>query len=348
VPLLALRVAVTLALAILSFRYLEQPILRGARREPGRERVRRRVVPAFVTVPSAVVALVATLFLLTASLPAPNVVFASLSARPTALPANVLEHTALIGRSRHASRPRPTPLHRALPTNRPLRVLVVGDSVGQTLGRGLELWAYVTHHAVVENDAIPMCGLGRTLPVETPLGGMLQPSDACAGWAQRWPQTLASFDPDVVIVLYSVWEIEYRRLPDGRLARPGDPAIDRWQLSEYRDAADALAARGAPVLWMASACEDEPIRAGDPFWQVDYRTIPRLAASRRSVHVVDLNHLLCPHGPPNPDFGGVHDIRPDGAHFSDAGALAVASWLMPIVLGEQPAPPRIFPPKSRS
>ena len=56
-----------------------------------------------------------------------------------------------------------------------------------------------------------------------------------------------------------------------------------------------------------------------------------------------MDHLLCPHGPPNPDFGGVHDVRPDGSHFSDAGALEVARWLMPIVLGEQPAPPRIFP-----
>ena len=61
------------------------------------------------------------------------------------------------------------------------------------------------------------------------------------------------------------------------------------------------------------------------------------------AHIVDVDHLLCPHGPPNPDFGGVHDVRPDGSHFSDAGALEVARWLMPIVLGEQPAPARIFP-----
>jgi hypothetical protein len=61
------------------------------------------------------------------------------------------------------------------------------------------------------------------------------------------------------------------------------------------------------------------------------------------VHVVDLNHLLCPQGPPNSDFGGVHDIRPDGAHFSDAGAFAVAQWLMPIMLGEKVAPRSVFP-----
>ena len=60
-----------------------------------------------------------------------------------------------------------------------------------------------------------------------------------------------------------------------------------------------------------------------------------------------MNRLLCPAGPPNPDFHGVKDVRPDDAHFTDAGALAVAHWLMPIVLGQQPAPPTLFPGNSR-
>ncbi len=222
-------------------------------------------------------------------------------------------------------------------------MLVVGDSVGQTFGRGLELWAMQTGRAVVENDAVPMCALGRTLEVELPLGGLLAPSDTCADWAEQWPQTIASFDPDVVVVQYSVWEVEARQLPDGRLARPGDPELDRWQLAEYRAAADILSARGAPVLWVTSACEKEAIRPGEPFSTLDYETIPALARSRPAVHVLDLNHLLCTGPGARPDFGGVADVRPDGAHFSDPGALAVARWLMPIVLGDAPAPTRIFP-----
>ena len=97
------------------------------------------------------------------------------------------------------------------------------------------------------------------------------------------------------------------------------------------------------VLWVTSACEDEPFRPGEPFWTLDYRTIPALARSRDAVHVFDLNHLLCTSRGANPDFGGVADIRPDGAHFTDAGALAIAQWLMPIVLGDTPAPTRVFP-----
>jgi peptidoglycan/LPS O-acetylase OafA/YrhL len=348
VPLLALRLAVTLTLAILSFRFLEQPILAGARlgRPPAPARP-RRALPALVAVPSTAAALVTALFLVTASLPAPNIVFAPLSAHPSALPAGMLRRAALV-RRKPAPPPRPTPLHRALTPGRPLRVLVVGDSVGQTLGRGLELWAYTTGRAEVENDAVPTCALGRALDFKTPLGGELHPSDTCADWTQTWAEKIATFDPDVVVVQYTVWEIEFRRLPDGRWAQPGDPALDRWQLSEYQAASDVLSARGAPVLWLDSACEDGPIKRGEPFWFVDYRTIPQLAASRPSVHVVDMNHLLCPHGAPDPDFAGVHDVRPDGAHFSDAGAFAVAQWLMPIVLGQRAAPRSVFPPRGRT
>src|SRR5262249_38080606 len=158
------------------------------------------------------------------------------------------KRAALIRRKSAAPR-RPTPLHRPFTPGRPLRVLVVGDSVGQTLGRGLELWAYTTGRAEVENDAIPTCSLGRKLERRGPLGAVMQPAEACAGWAQTWAQKIADFDPDVVVVQYTVWEVEWRRLPDGRWAHPGDPAFDRWQLSEYQAAADVLSARGAPVLW---------------------------------------------------------------------------------------------------
>src|SRR5439155_11277100 len=95
VPLLALRLAVTLTLAILSFRFLEQPILAGARLRRPRTRA-RRALPAYLAVPSAAAALVTALFMVTASLPAPNIVFAPLSAHPSALPASVLKRAALV------------------------------------------------------------------------------------------------------------------------------------------------------------------------------------------------------------------------------------------------------------
>jgi hypothetical protein len=334
VPLLALRLAVTLTLATASFVLVEQPILRGERLRGAYPKV---VIPATAT------ALVTVLLLITASLPPPSVVFAPLSATPSALRTSRAPARPAKPRAPSTNVASAVPLHRALSTDRPLRILVVGDSVGQTLGRGFELWANETGSAIVHNDAIAWCSLGRHLAIRSVLGATMEPSDNCAGWDKRWPRTIASFDPDVVVVLYTIWEIEARRLPGGRWAQPGDPELDRWQLSEYQAAAGVLSARGAPVLWLDTACGETAIARDEPFWTLDYRTIPKLAATRPAVHMVDMNHLMCPNGPPNLDFGGVTNVRPDFGHFSDAGALAVVRWLMPIVFGREPAPPRVFP-----
>jgi hypothetical protein len=139
-------------------------------------------------------------------------------------------------------------------------------------------------------------------------------------------------------VLFSIWEVAFRQLPDHTWQQPGDKALDAWQLSEYQAAADVLSARGAGVVWLTIPCEHELIARGSALWHVNRRTIPALAASRPSVHVVDLDHELCKDGPTHA-YAGLPDARPDGAHFSDAGAEAVSDWLMPIVLGDAPNPP---------
>jgi hypothetical protein len=100
-----------------------------------------------------------------------------------------------------------------------------------------------------------------------------------------------------------------------------------------------LAARGARVVFFSIACENNTaIEHGEPYWYVNRRTLPRLAASRPAVRLIDLDALLCGGGRLRNDLGGVSDIRPDHAHYSDAGAAALARWLMPIVLGSTPAP----------
>jgi hypothetical protein len=234
-----------------------------------------------------------------------------------------------------ATAPRPQPLIRPGVGNRRLRILVVGDSVGVSFAKGLQQWA-TQHDAEVLDDARFYCALGRGLPI---VQGMLTHADnAACDWTARWNGAIRDFDPDVTIVLFSIWEVSPRQLP-GRttFSAPGDPALDAWQLSEYRAAADALSARHAPVVWLTIPCEKVVNRPGMPLWVVDHRTIPALAASRPAVKVVDLDRAICAQGPMHA-FGGVPVPRPDGAHFSLAGARAVSDWVMPIVLGQRPAP----------
>ena len=236
-----------------------------------------------------------------------------------------------------AAAEQPAPLFRPMATPHPLRILVVGDSVGVTFARGLKIWA-AHHDAQVLDASREWCALGRGLPISHGMG-IQTPGTGCDGWAPRWANDVAHFDPDVVLVYFTIWEAAPRQLPDrADPQQPGTALLDTWQLSEYQTAADVLSARGAAVDWFTVPCENEPIVAGSPLWVVNRQTIPALAASRAAVHVIDLDHELCARGPSR-DYAGVRDARPDGAHLSDAGALAVANWVMPIVRGETENPP---------
>lgn len=220
-----------------------------------------------------------------------------------------------------------------------MRVLVVGDSVGKSLAGGLTQWAQQTGKAVVVDESREWCSLGRYLPRLA--FGPMNSAAGCDDWATRWGATVQTFDPDVVLVMFSIWEVVPRKLPEATdYARPGNPALDAWQLSEYQQAADVLSARGAPVVWFSIACEGRTkIKRGEALWYVNRRTTPALARTRPAVRLVDLDRFLCHREHELTVLGGVHDIRPDHAHYSAAGALAMAGWVMRIVLGETRPPP---------
>jgi hypothetical protein len=229
--------------------------------------------------------------------------------------------------------------HRAVPPGRPVRVLVVGDSVGITLGRGLELWSRESGRIVVQNQARKWCSLGRYLPRVAGYGPDHQ-GDGCDDWQTRWSRSIDQFDPDVVVVLYTILEIAQWQLPGAsEFTVPGTPAHDAWQRAEYDTAADVLGAHGANVVWLTIPCTPSfPSNRGSPTWFVNEHTITGVARDRPFVRVLDLDGQLCPgHGFRN-DYGGIDPARPDGNHFSDEGALAVARWMAPILLGDVPPP----------
>jgi len=324
--LLALRLAVTIAIAIASYHLVEQPI---------RHRARIRGAWPRVLTPAVAGGLVVALAVVTASPPPPSFVLEPLSDR---------EPIAITPRDTPDVAPPVTPApetpvvqyHRPLESARPLRALVVGDSVGVTFGRGLELWAAETGAAVVRNEAVPYCSLGRDLPRAQPFGAQ-DPGAGCENWDEEWPRIVDEFDPDVVFVMYTIWEVFPRQLPgEDDYSLPGDPDLDAWQLSEYQAATDVLAARGAPVNWFTIPCSDVRIETGEPLWHVNRRLLPKLAATRDAARVIDLDTELCPDGNPPTEYAGVAGFRPDNAHFSDDGALAVARWVMQTVQGSQP------------
>ncbi|HEX5096770.1 MAG TPA: hypothetical protein VFX21_12175, partial [Acidimicrobiia bacterium] len=328
--LFALRLAVTIALAVISYHLVEQPVRTGTRIRGTWPRVLLPATGALLGV---------ALLAVTASPPPPAFSLTPV-AQHTPVTAPVTSATA----STLAPAPTPTTapagMHRALDTARPVRVMVVGDSVGITVGRGEELYANETGRVIVRNEARKWCSLGRYAPRIMGYGESEQ-GDGCNDWATRWAGDIDEFDPDVVVVVYTVWEIAARK-PVGAAdwVKPGEPAFHKWQLSEYQTAADVLSRRGATVVWTTVPCSnDDPSDYGSPVWWVNRDTIHALARSRRdTVRLVDLEAELCPGHRPRAEYRGVDPARPDGRHFSDDGALALAQWMMPIVLGDAPSP----------
>jgi hypothetical protein len=335
--LFVLRTLVTLAIAIASFHFLERPV-RTARRG--------HVWWPRVAAPIALASLVLGAVVVRPPAGTPKIVFAPISKAPppkvgggtaTRPGAPVSRITAPLSNRRA---PDPTTsstaplLHRAYTEDRPLRVMVVGDSVGQTFGRGVELWGMHTGRAQVWNDAHFYCALGRYAPSSYGTGEEHQPAE-CDAWGERWPQEVQSFDPDVVLVLYTFWEMVSRKPPGvADFVSPGDPAYDAWQMSEYVTAVDTLSARGAKVVWLTAPCRqgDLPEHA-QLIGHLNDVQIAGVARRRPdAVRVVDLHDELCPDNQFHMDYRGVAQSRPDGAHFSDAGAEAVADWVMGRVL----------------
>jgi hypothetical protein len=107
---------------------------------------------------------------------------------------------------------RDTPRRRRCPG--PVRVLVVGDSVADSLALGLER-AGPAHGMVVWNAAVDGCGITRDVG-EQHVWGWQPPRPACSpGWRERWPLQLSQFNPDVVVMLLGT-DDEFERRMNGQ------------------------------------------------------------------------------------------------------------------------------------
>jgi hypothetical protein len=225
VPLFAVQVAVTLLIALLSFVFVERPI-----RE--RRALRAWRLPAVLLLVAAMVALGGTLVG---------------SDRADGISQQTL---------RKVSRLPQEPVSSSLPraqeaTPEPLRVYVVGDSIGTYFATGLYDWGQQhPGSVVVYANAHSSCPVTR--------GGSTRfraedgPSDLteCDAAIAEWPADLQRFAPDVVIVATGPTNTVDRRMPgDDEWRGLGDPALDEFQLAQMQQDVDELSQTGARVLW---------------------------------------------------------------------------------------------------
>ncbi len=328
--LFALRLALTLAVAMVSYVWIEQPIRRGRRITGWR--------PAIVA--PALAAGVAALFVsVPGAASSPRLVFRAVRSTDRALSARVTSNPvatpatapvlATAAATRRAAAPATLPVTGPAPppgfSSPPVRrIMLVGDSVAQTLGRGLERWG-PAHGVRVLNAARFYCGIARGGRLAIAFG---HDQTTCGDFTRQWPPLLDRFHPDVVVVLSTIWDTTARQRSEWGpgYVDHGDPRFDQFVEGEWRTAANLLSSRGARVVWLSAPCAATGVSAGLAYANRTY--LPEL---RRTTHVVtvDLDHHVCPDGTFSDQLGPVADGRPDGLHFSDPGADWVAQWLGP-------------------
>ena len=313
--LFGVRVTVTFVAAAASYRWLEMPIRKG-RWITGR---RLRLLA-----PAAIAAVAALLLAIPAGGVGPDVVLSAV--RTPGAELHRLQHG-------NPSPGAPSPIR---------RIMVVGDSVAMTLGRGIERWG-PPRGVEVLNGARLWCPIARGGKLAASFGRSTAP---CDDWPHYWGQLEADFRPDVVVVLTTMWDLSARQRdewgPD--YLQMGEPRFDAFLQQEWATAVHVLGSSGARVVWLNPACSQTPSGNRELRYSHDHFVSAAVAAGATEI---DLDRLLCPKGQFVNSFAGLDNIRPDGLHFSDAGADLTARWLGPQLSSLGPRSPAARPPTLR-
>jgi peptidoglycan/LPS O-acetylase OafA/YrhL len=289
--LFGVQVAVTLAVSIISFLAVERPIRHGAFHAPSLR----------LLVPVAAAVLVVSLVGATAGYKA---------ASATA-PGN--DSLAAVLRTAQGQSGQP-------------RLLVVGNSVPYFLAReGFEQLT-TRPSLLVVNGALPDCSFPSGTTGYRINGGTVVP--VVAECAANWVTDVNAFRPDVV--LFTIGDILGELQRDGQWLRPCTPAFDNWFASSLHQAADVFTRYGAHLVVATSAYSDYVFAPTNLWPQTDcLNRIERTAAAWPNTSVVDLGHYVCPSITYcRQTIDGV-PLRPDGLHYRNRSAEAIAAWLVP-------------------
>ncbi len=296
--LFAARLAISIVLAEISYRLIEQPFRIGivARRAGSR--------PAIAYF--AVLTLVAAVLVVTIDAPKPL--------PPTSL-----------SQLRVAPHPAPRP--------GTLKVDVFGDSTGLVFGLG---GAYDGKqlNIFVGGDAELGCGIVQTDRVSG--DKVLRPPPDCRDWATRWQQLLRK-DPTARLALMAgAWETLDQRTETGEVIRYGTAAWTDLIRSSLRLALTLLSSDGRMVSLFEVPCygagdannplpeRHDPARiaAVNQIFEDAARTMPH-------VEIVHWRTLVCPNGTRTESIDGVHLWQPDDQHLTLKGATVVWKWWLP-------------------
>jgi peptidoglycan/LPS O-acetylase OafA/YrhL len=316
--LTAAQVATSLAAAVLSHRFLEQPILQGRWRWPS---IRLAPLGAATAVMALFVGSIGAVDIAPA---APDATRPDLGPRSAA--ERIVVTTTAPAAASGASTPATTaPVARVEELIDPV-VLVVGDSVPYLMAE--------------EGFVAQERRLGLTTVNGARLGCSIVPDeDAPAPEANylvhdcrpQWPDLVAEYQPDVVMVMFGAFGSPAPRQVEGHDAFPCEPAYDRRWHDRLLASIDVLSSTGAVVDLVTAPTADDPPADPELFHERQRcinDVIEAVAEESPKAESIDLAGYICPDDECQTNVDGI-DLRADGLHFRGAGALLTARWLAP-------------------
>jgi hypothetical protein len=209
-------------------------------------------------------------------------------------------------------------------------VLVVGDSLSEQIGAGLQ--RVEGDQITTVNEGIGGCGVGPG-EIDAFGDGSWVPS-TCPNWQSDWQALVDSVDPDLVVLHTGWWESFDRRVSGQELAF-GSVENDDQLRGAYEQVEQVLSSRGARIVWLTTPCFDPQPWNGQTFDYADSKIahINDLYGVFTSSHpqttLIDYRPSVCPGDQYAQVVDGV-TIRPaDGIHYTPAGGDRVAAWLLP-------------------
>jgi hypothetical protein len=235
-----------------------------------------------------------------------------------------------------------------------VNVLLLGDSTAFTLGEGLAQKVVEDKYDYqLTDDGILGCGVVDGPEVEV-LGVRQEVNVACNGtpfaqgtplhkqpWQYEWLYDLSQTRPNVVALLAGRWEVVNREY-QGKWTNILHPAFAAYVKSQLEAAADLVNATGARLVFLTAPCTDEGVSPDGTPWPeesparlAEYNKLVRQVAAERpqTQSVVNLDAAACPGGHYSATKDG-QTIRTvsDGVHFTIAGGIVLAPYVMPQIV----------------